>query len=401
MPTKATKKYLLTDSIILDEIYPLVESAMNNDSPKTFNSIKKAIEKFVHDRHAQLYDYAPIDRIYFRKAEVTEFFKAIGFKEKEISDIVPKLYYWKKDELQACKDEFSLTFLMVLRYLAKHKTDSKNLELFLTYYAFSGKYYASCHVAWFRHYTPKREVMDYVINYMLNGKYDIVKTGNVWGAIKNLATTWYDSYKDELAGDITDERVTYLIHQLHNRIYSFLRNIAKLYYEANEKKLYLNAESDDYSQEKYRIANNNSTVAYNITEKAMNRMSSTQVDIALCYQVSGSGVDPYEVKAIFENIMSKNETLNELREVINILIVDFMNNYPDEQDITGAKFIAHSISMKPNTKNKDIIRLKNIIYSWLNTSERYKSIKTPMTQNNYFRAMVSYIAINVNIANKQ
>ena len=46
MPTKVTKKYLLTDSIILDEIYPLVESAMNNDSPKTFNSIKKAIEKF-------------------------------------------------------------------------------------------------------------------------------------------------------------------------------------------------------------------------------------------------------------------------------------------------------------------------------------------------------------------
>ena len=242
MPTKVTKKYLLTDSIILDEIYPLVESAMNNDSPKTFNSIKKAIEKFVHDRHAQLYDYAPIDRIYFRKAEVTEFFKAIGFKEKEISDIVPKLYYWKKDELQACKDEFSLTFLMVLRYLAKHKVDNKNLELFLTYYAFSGKYYASCHVAWFRHYTPKREVMDYVINYMLNGKYDIVKTGNVWGAIKNLAITWYDSYKDELAGDITDERVTYLIHQLHNRIYSFLRNIANLYSDATEKTLILKAD---------------------------------------------------------------------------------------------------------------------------------------------------------------
>ena len=46
MPTKVTKKYLLTDSIILDEIYPLVESAMNNDSPKTFNSIKKVIEKY-------------------------------------------------------------------------------------------------------------------------------------------------------------------------------------------------------------------------------------------------------------------------------------------------------------------------------------------------------------------
>lgn len=397
---KNTKKYLIKDTVIIDEIYPLVESAIDG-SNKTFNDIKAAIQKFVHNRHAQLYDYAPIDRIFFRKQEVTDFFKAIGFKEAVINVILPKLYYWNSDELQACKDPFSLTFLMVLRYMAKKKAnDKKNIELFYTYYAFSGKYYASCHSAWFRHYIPRREVMDYVINYMLNGKYDIIKTGSVWGAIRNLTTTWYDSYKDELATDLTDERICYLIHQLHNRVYAFLRNIAKPYYEAAEKKLYLNAESDDYSQEKYRIANNNSTVAYNITEKAINYMVNSQVNIGICYQVSGSGVDPYEIKAIFENIMSKNETLEQLREVINILLVDFMREYPDDKEYTGAKFIAHSISMKPNSKDPNILKLKNTVYTWLNMSERYRNIKTPATQNNYYKGILSYIAINVNIANK-
>ena len=70
------------------------------------------------------------------------------------------------------------------------------------------------------------------------------------------------------------------------------------------------------------------------------------------------------------------------------------------KDITGPKFIAHSISMKPNTKDKNIIELKNIILGWLNTSDRYKSIKTQATKNNYFKAILSYIAIVVNMANK-
>ena len=75
--------------------------------------------------------------------------------------------------------------------------------------------------------------------------------------------------------------------------------------------------------------------------------------------------------------------------------------YPNEKDITGPKFIAHSISMKPNTKDKNIIRTKNIILEWLNTSTRYQNIKTQATKNNYYKAILSYIAITINFANKE
>lgn len=395
---KAKKKeYLIEDTIVIDNIYPLVESNLNT----RVSSLKKCIERFINSRQAALYDYAPVDRIYFKKSDVNDFFKSINVDLKTVTNILPNLYYWKEDELQACKDEFSLTALMALRYLLREKKDNNIIELTAIYIAFSGKFYASCHYQQWPHYTPKREVMDYVINYMLSQKYDLVKEKSVFGAIRNLVLTWLGRYKDELASNITDERLCYIIHQLHNRIQASLRNIANLYYKAYDKKLYLNKESDNYDKDDYRIANNNSTVISNITERTMNYFVSTQISINVCYSVSGSGVDPYDVKAIFENILNSNEALDDLRTVINTLLTDFCSKYPEEKDLTGTNFIANSITMKPNTKDKNIIEMKNIILGWLNTSDRYKHIKTQATKNNYYKAILSYIAITVNIANKQ
>lgn len=393
---RTPKKYLIQDQIILEDIYSKVNEVIEHK----LSALKSCIERFVHRRQEELYDYAPVERIFWKKGDVDDFFKSIGINLKDISHILPKLYYWKEDELQACKDEFSLTCLMCLRYLLKNKKDAKLIELVSMYLSFSGKFYASCHYDLWKQYTPKREVMDYTVNYMLSNKFDLVKYKSVWGAVKSLTTTWLDTYKTELCGDITDERIVYLIHQLRNRIHAFLKNIAIQYYEAYEKKLYLNAESDNYDKENYRIANNNSTIISSITENTMIYFANNQINITFCFASSGPGVDPYAIKAIFETIINDNQRLNDLRFIINILLVDFTNRYPEEKDITGPKFIAHSIAMKPNTKDKNIIAQKNIILGWLNTNDRYRNTKTPATKNNYYKAILSYIALTINAVNK-
>ena len=397
MPKSSKKQYLIEDTVVIDKIYPLVDASLKTKVP----ALKACIERFIHSRQQSLYDYAPVDRIFFKKSDVNDFFNSINVSLKEVTNILPELYYWKDNELQACKDEFSLTAFMALRYLIKEKKDFKIIELMGVYIAFSGKFYATCHYQLWNHYTPKREVMDYVINYMLSQKYDLIREKSVFGAIRSLVDTWLEKYSDELASDITDERLCYLIHQLHNRVFAFLKNIASAYYEAYNKKLYLNKESDNYDQENYRLANNNSTIISAITEKTMTYFTSTQIDINVCKMSADSGVDPYEIKAIFENILNSNQRLDELRTVINILLVDYCNKYPDSKELTGIEFIANSISMKPNTKDKNIIEMKNIILGWLNTSDRYNHIKTQATKNNYYKAILKYIAIIVNKANKE
>ena len=384
---------------IVEEIYPIIESAI----PANKNSYRRNIAVFIDTHSKQLYDYAPVDRIYFRQKEVNDYFKAIKTNKSNITNIAKTLYYYNEKEIEACKDEFSLSQLMAVRYFAI-KQDATNTELSAMYLAFSGKFYASCHYRWFRQYCPKREVMDYVINYMLSKKFDLISEGSVWGAIRNLVRTWLESYKSIITGDKTsDEEIVYIVHQLYERIYAFMRNIAKLYYKAAEEKLYLNAESDNYDGEggKYRVANNNSTKASEWTEKTMTYMTTSTVNIARCHSAAGKGVDAMELKSIFENILNDNDSIADLREVVNILLVDFMKNFPDIKDVpTSVEFIDYSIKMKPNTKDKDLIFLKNAILKWLNTSERYRSIRTPATLNNYYRGILTYIVLSINEANK-
>ena len=124
-------------------------------------------------------------------------------------------------------------------------------------------------------------------------------------------------------------------------------------------------------------------------------------NIARCHSAAGKGVDAMELKSIFENILNDNDSIADLREVVNILLVDFMKNFPDIKDVpTSVEFIDYSIKMKPNTKDKDLIFLKNAILKWLNTSERYRSIRTPATLNNYYRGILTYIVLSINEANK-
>lgn len=398
-----------TDTIIIDQIYPLVAASM----PKRIGQLKGAINRYFNTpitssdnktvtRIVVLHDYAPVDRIYFKKKDEVDFFKAMDIDNNTIlKDILPNTYYWNDDELQAAKDPFSLTVLMAIRWLLINRSsDPKFITLCYLYLSFSGKFYSSCHWKWFR-IPPKREVMDYVVNYMLSKKFDLIRYGSVWAVVEKLTETWLNAYKDELKGKMTDDRIVYIIHQLFNRIYAFIGKIARPYYEAYEKKLYINKESDDYTTDNFRIAKNNSTVADTLTENAMNYFISNQISLAICMQVAKSPVDPYDIKTILENILNSNDNLKDLRFVINVLIIDYMRNYPEDKEVVGAKFIQHSTSLKPNTKDKDILEMKDTVIKWLNTSERYRNTKTQATKNAYFRAIIAYIAMVINFANKE
>ena len=89
MPKKP-KQYLIEDTVIIDQIYPLIEASL----PRKISSLKSCIERFIHSRHEALYDYAPVDRIFFKKKDVDDFFKSINIDQKNITKILPNLYMY-------------------------------------------------------------------------------------------------------------------------------------------------------------------------------------------------------------------------------------------------------------------------------------------------------------------
>lgn len=387
-------------NVIAKYIYPIVQTSF--DKKATITKYKKNIQNFIEVRSKELYEIAPYTRIYFTQKDVDNFFKAVGFTENQIKNELKKTYYWNmRFNPQAAKDPFTVAMMMVIRYFVL-KDDQKNAELSAIYLAFSGKFYPSIHYSKFPTVQPieYKHVMDYVVNNMLTQKFDLKREGSVFGAIRSVCITWLNTYKNVFKNP-DDEDIADLIQQLHGRIKSFMNNIASLYYEAYEKGNYISYDSDNESDENFRIADSDSLLAERCVENTMRIINNNNIDMKICKISSDSNVKITEVQTIIEGIQSDAENLPIIKELLRIIINEYFVNSKDK-DVTSLNFITKSIAAKPNTKNKNIIRQKDIIETWLDeNSPQYRKRKSrPETKSSYYKSILTYYVLLINKANK-
>lgn len=389
----------MTSSIVTN-IYPLVVNSMKTN----LNKYKKNIGEFINARSKELYDIAPYTRIYWTGEDDDKFFKSINISKSIVSSHLQKTYYASIASFnpRCAKDPFTVTQLMVIRYFLK-KNMKKELELACIYLAFSGSFYPSIHYGSFPKVQPSeyRHVMEYVVNNELSMKFDLKKEGSVIGAIRSICMTWIDSYKNRF-NECDDEDVVYLLQQLHNRIKSFMKNIAELYYKIyNDKDVYLAYDSDSAEQDNFRVADNNSLKAEKYTASAMTYITTHTVNYKFCKMVADQNVKTDEVKSIIETIQMDNENLVLIREFMNIMIVLYMQE-TGNVTVTDLDFMTKSITAKPNSKDKNVIRQKEIIEKLLDeNSPAYRRRRSRIpTKNSYHRSLIAYYALVINAANK-
>jgi len=388
-----------TDALV-KELYPLVANSL----AKNTNKLKQCIGRFIEKRSKELYDTCPCDRIYYGVDDKQDFFKTLGIQESQVTDILSRTYYWDIAAFnpRAAKDELTVTLLMVVRYFYLKKMQSE-LELSSIYLAFSPKFYTSIHTGQFPKFSPSeyRHIMEYVVNNLLNERYDLKSQGSVFKAIKSICVTWLNTYGDKLRNSDDDDAV-YMIQQLHNRIKSFMKNIAEVYYEAyNNKESYLVYDSDNVSEDNYHIADNDSLRIERHVEKTMSYINSTSVDYRICKMASDSNVKTDEVKGIIELILNDNTNVVLIKELIRLIITDYFS-VDKMKDVRDVKFISYSITPKPNSKNPIILRQKSIIEAWLNeNSPAYRKRKSrEATKSSYHKSVTTYFVLLIHAANK-
>lgn len=388
------------NDVILKELYPKVQTKIKNNQAK----YKQMIGRFIEKRHKELYDIAPCDRIYYGLDDLEDYYKSTGFNENEILNILSKTYYADQANFnpRAAKDPLTVAQLCVIRYYFLGKKQ-KELELSCIYLAFSGKFYPSIHHGSFPKVQPSeyRHVMEYVINNELSNKFDIKSQGSVFAAILSVCKTWIETYSDRLKS-FEDDDCVYLIQQLHDRIKSFMKNIATVYYKVyDDKDRYLAYDSDNLSDDNYRLADNNSLRIERIVENTMSYINNTSVDYKLCKLASDSNVKTDEVKSIIETILNNNENIPEIKEMIRITVAEFFVE-SKTKDVRDIDFIIKSIAPKPNTKNPNILRQKQIIEGWLEeNSPAYMRRRSRLaTKNSYFKSILTYFVLLIQNANK-
>lgn len=388
-------------SAIVNDIYPIIEKRLS----RNVQNYKKNVQEFFKRRANSIYDTAPYDRIYFGAEDINDFFQSIDVDKKEVIDGLTKTYYWDINNFnpRAAKDEFTVAMMMVIRYFIM-KNDMNSAELSSIYLAFSGKFYPSIHYQkWKIPPSKNRHVMEYVVNNMLTQKYDLKREGSVFGAIRSLCKTWLETYKNKMK-DADDEDIKDMIQQLHGRIKSMLGNIATLFYQAYEEGKYLSYDSDSEEQETYRKADTDSLKIERYVENTMNFININSVDYKICTMASDSNVKVDEVKSIIESIQADRNNIPVIKELIQITISEYFSSTTksEDKDITSYAFITWAIAAKPNSKNKNIIRQKEIIESWLDeNSPQYRKRKSrAATKSSYYKSILIYYVLIINKANK-
>lgn len=382
---------------ILDAAYPEVEKNIKQNLSK----YKKYLSQFINYRADQLYSNSPCKQMYFSQNDVDEFFKFTNINPTVIKSAISNTYYADIANFNPryAKDECTVALLCIIRYF-KLKNMKKELELAMINLAFSGKYYPSIFYASFPVTAPQEQIMEYVVTHMCTNKFDIVREGNVIGAIKSICNTWVNSYNSRFK-DFHDDDCVYLIQQLHNRIKSFMNNIAELYYQAYEDKDYITYDSDDISEDNYHLADSDTLKLQRIVEATMTRINTKGVDYRLCKMSSSDLVKTEELKSIIENLLSDPKNTTIIKEFITLQVACYFQE-SKTKEVRDIAFVAYCIKPKSNTKNKYVLRQKELIEQILiNNSEHFVRRKNrDATAQAYYRSINEYFAQTIQEAVK-
>lgn len=385
-------RYDANTSAIRTRLWPMVESAM--DKSITKRMYKDLINDFISYRSSKLYDNIPCDRILCSEAEMDKLFDILAIEKNTVTDIIQDTYYGPIQNFNplAAKHEFTVTQLLVIRYFMLNNM-KKECELACIYLAFSGKFYPSLHYRSYPTVTPVRHVMEYVVNNRLSKKFDLTVYGSVFGAIKSVSSTWLETYKNRLK-ELDDDDVVYLVQQLHSRVGSFIKNIAEEYYKVYEDKdSYITYSSDSLDSDDFHLADSNTLKVSKYTEAVINSINANGVEYKLCKMCSNSDITPNECRAVIESIISNRNNIPTIKELISLMISLYFST--GEQDLTDISFITYTTSPKPNAKQKEIIRLKEIIEDWLcESGTAYMRRRSRnATRNSYERCVRTYFAL--------
>lgn len=390
----------MSKDVILNDIYPYVSNKIKVNMSK----FKKLMSEFMQSRSVQLYDFCPCDRLFFTYSDIEEFYTLMGISEQEVVNKLSKVYYWNHPNFNpaAAKDPFTIAVLCMIRYFFKSKMN-KELELSMIYLSFSGKFYPSIHYGLFPKFPPSeyRHIMEYVVNNKLSNKYDLKREGSVFGTVKSICNTWLKSYNSRL-NSFEDEDVVYIIQQLHNRIKSFMKNIAEVYYETyNDKDSYLTYDSDSLEDSTFRLVDNDSMKMERIVQITLQNINNKSVNYQICKSASNANVKTDELKGIIELIIDDKKEAGNIQELLRIIVTEYFLQ-SKTKDVRDIDFITKSLSTKSNTKNPNIIRQKEIIENWLteNSPSYLRRRSREATKNNYFRAILTYFVLCIHIYNK-
>lgn len=388
---EATSGKGASSAVIRSELYPIVEKSLRDkDNQKNY---KSNIDRYMAAHIESYSSLGPSTRPTLSPTDVNNFLKIVNLSDEQIKACLKKMKgnnaNWK-----TFNSSYNIAIVCSLRFfsLEKNEEQVKNAILYMVTNIYQFMFYK------YYKYPPNESVMAYTIA-NLSQRFKIKKMGTILNALVDITTTCYETHKTRLT-KFDDIDVLKFVNDAFSRINSFMRKLTNEYMENIKQGNYLQSEHDDYSDEHYYEADNDSFAIDRITNKVLTNLVINGPDrklVQLAAQNSQVSVNMLQTSVL--TLISEDHR-DDIREMIECLLGLYLSkDNPDGriEDLGSNKFYVYCIRVyrQSNTTNSNIIKIKSILDRWIKELDLKKKVSSPGSIGNYRKAIFIFFVFTI------
>lgn len=374
-------------------IYPRVESTLKD--PKGMNEFKKIVGSYLAKNAEKLASPGPTDQILFSDADKNSLFKLFGFAEKELVNIKKQSSIIK--EGHTMNYGFNLLMPMVIRYISMN--EPKMLDEVILYHALFiymllfNKYFP---------FSPVKNIMLYTVNNLSN-KFKLKQEGVLSTNIRDTAKGAFQLHQKGIEKGLDKDAMQYVL-AVRTRLNSVLKGIKREYEENRKNGKYLNLETESNEEESFREADATIYSVSRIVDKVADNMIVMGPNIKLITISSKVNVVSLNnLKSYIQHITHRKH-IAEIKTMVESILILYMKDNENRLDtINSNHFLmtALEIYKRSNVQDKEVSNIKDILNTWMDTTDAVKKTNNVSTMNNFRRAIYTYFVLSIQYMNSR
>lgn len=380
---------------IKDEWYPRLITAL----PQTERVLMNYIGKFRDKNISVLNSPYPSKLVFNMNGEdVDILFRVTNILRSEFNDTISNIELPKNVAEKKSLNDVNVILIMLMRYyLAKKDTANfKNVMMYFAYCIYGLRF----NVSW-KPYGANPDVMRHCINEM-TFKFDLKKLGSVEKWLEYLLAKSAPTYAEEWER-FSDIDIDVIISALYTRISNALKKVRNAYEVSFrnkqvilENKEFLDGTSVQMEQQSFTGEVEKLSIEYT-QEFFSNKPSSKRIYTA----AKIANISISELQVTIDKVFDAAK-VPEMKEFMNCIFTIFYSTheYDDIRNVSvkNAKFLQEmdSIFRKGNTKDKNILKAKEIMDGWLTRgSQTFRKTTRQPTLADYRRGVYDYFLLMI------
>lgn len=330
-------------------------------TPAVVKELEKGIISYV-DRNSEVLLTLDLSRRYsFGDSDRQILYDAVKISQNELeAAIAASKSIYSGNKIQS--NPFYILSILVTSHFIEKK-DEKMANMVINYMSLN--MWTSLHKGFFK-YEANKQVMDYTIGH-LNKTFSIRDFPSLFAFIQDNSATLLNTYRQRIIR-CTDEDITWVIDSNWTRLKGKIKKISTEFYKNHKSGNYLNADTEDFTQEGYREMDNESFAIDRLTNKVYIKLINRQYDKRFIkYSIQKSDTSLDKLTHLIEDIIDSDGANPRLRTVISSLIELYLtqSGKPISYIAKGDYIAFMKTAFGSNTEAQQMKVVKTTIDQWL------------------------------------